>query len=188
MLHFHGFQSQLDGRRTPATGHSCRTVAPTATKGGSPLRRSDAQHGASLRSGSLPFEGLVRCARERAPRDHTGGQAWRGEKLVLHRHRVHPVSVDGNEDVQSPEDGEIIEPGGVSPGVTGRTGEPILPSPPNGAPSHRPGREPSGAGRGRRTVSPFSGLGSFFAIHILGAHAPSFTMSPLRGCEDRPVA
>ena len=33
-----------------------------------------------------------------------------------------------------------------------------------------------------------SGLGSFFAIRILGADAPSSTMSPLRGCEDGPIA
>ena len=88
----------------------------------------------------------------------------------------------------APEGGEIIEPGGVSPGVTRRTGEPILSSPRMGAASHRPGREGPGVSRGRRAVSPFSGLGSFFAMQILGAHAPSFTMSPLRGCEDHPVA
>ena len=33
-----------------------------------------------------------------------------------------------------------------------------------------------------------SGLGSFSATSILGAHAPSSTMSPLRGCGDRAVA
>ena len=32
---------------------------------------------------------------------------------------------------KAPEGGEIIEPGGVSPGVTARTGEPILRKPPN---------------------------------------------------------
>ncbi len=45
---------------------------------------------------------------------------------------------------KAPEGGEIIEPGGVSPGVTARTGEPILPSPRMGAASHRPRREPRG--------------------------------------------
>ncbi len=45
---------------------------------------------------------------------------------------------------KAPEGGEIIEPGGVSPGITGRTGEPILRSPRMGAASHRPGREPRG--------------------------------------------
>ena len=45
---------------------------------------------------------------------------------------------------KAPEGGEIIEPGGVSPGVTAQTGEPIPPSPRMGAASHRPKREPRG--------------------------------------------
>ncbi len=44
----------------------------------------------------------------------------------------------------APEGGEIIEPGGVSPGVTRRTGEPILSSPRMGAASHRLGRAARG--------------------------------------------
>ncbi len=45
---------------------------------------------------------------------------------------------------QAPEGGEIIEPGGVSPGVTAQTGKLIPPSPRMGAAPHRPGREPRG--------------------------------------------
>ena len=40
---------------------------------------------------------------------------------------------------KAPEGSEIIEPGGVSPGLTARTHSP---KPPNGAASHWPGREP----------------------------------------------
>ena len=85
-----------------------------------------------------------------------------------------------------PGTGEIIEPGGVRPGITGRTGEPILRSPEWGR--HHIGRGVSPGGKpGSASGAALSGLGSVFVIPLLGAHAPSFTMSPLRGCEDRPV-
>ena len=83
---------------------------------------------------TVKLDGKVYQSTRRRRSQHTEAVSgwpsrWGSEKLVLHTHSLHLFSVDGNEGVQSPEGGEIMEPGGVSPGITGRTGEPIFRKP-----------------------------------------------------------
>ncbi len=76
-------------------------------------REAEASNGPKGPSGMSPMKRGVQGFRAGDPRPvgpysvkrFPRPSRWGGEKLVLHRHRLHPVSDDGNEDVPSPRRG-----------------------------------------------------------------------------------